>query len=79
MFSFEYYNMLIGGDRGWKKTFFDWVWLRNNILGKIILNDEYISLPTSDRLAYLLNNYPRKSAKYIVNSYLHRRTTLYMT
>ena len=41
------------------------------------LNDEsFIQLNDQDKMGYLINNHPRKSAKFIVKGYRRRRSAM---
>ena len=51
--------------------------IRVNVLGEATACIEYVNMTSEQKLTYILNAYPRKSAKYIVKSYLYRRTVMY--
>jgi hypothetical protein len=51
--------------------------IRNDILGDLLRGDELNNLTQSEKLSTLMNSYPRKTAKFIVKSYLYRRSVLY--
>jgi hypothetical protein len=51
--------------------------IRQNVYSDIILQTAYTSLSSDDKLAFLLNIHPRKTAKYIVKAYLSRRSVMY--
>ena len=54
--------------------------IRQNLYRKnsnLTLQTEFTSLSSNNKLAYLLNEHPRKTAKYIVKAYLCRKTVMY--
>jgi hypothetical protein len=51
--------------------------IRQNVYSDIILQTAYTSVSSDDKLAFLLNIHPRKTAKYIVKAYLSRRSVMY--
>ena len=53
----------------------DVIW--HTVYGNLTLQTEFTSLSSDDKLAYLLNEHPRKTAKYIVKACLCRKTVMY--
>ena len=53
--------------------------LREADLGIIINNDEFRQLTDDMKLTLLLNDYPRKTAKYLLNAFLLRRGRIFQT
>ena len=51
--------------------------IRQNVYGNLTLQTDFSSLSSDDKLAYLLNERPRKTAKYILKAYLCRKTVIY--
>ena len=51
--------------------------IRNNLFSEIIENTDFVSFNPIDKLCYLLNNAPRRTAKYVLKAYLCRRTSTY--
>ena len=51
--------------------------LRSNIFQDILDENEFCSLGENDKLKFLLDNFPRKTAKYIVAAFTRRKQTFY--
>ena len=51
--------------------------LRSNIFQDILDENEFCSLSENDKLKFLLDNFPRKTAKYIVAAFTRRKQTFY--
>lgn len=51
--------------------------IRHDYLSDIISNESYARMSDSDRLVYIINTYPRRLSKYLVNAYLKRRNNLF--
>ena len=51
--------------------------IRTYVFGDILRQNEFMLLNTELKMCHLLNNYPRKSAKFIVKAYIRRRTVMY--
>ena len=53
--------------------------LREADLGIIINNDEFRQLADDMKLTLLLNDYPRKTSKYLLKAFLLRRGRIFQT
>ena len=51
--------------------------LRSNNFGEVLNSDPVIQLSPNEKLTYLMSNYVRKLAKFIVKAYTLRRKTIY--
>ena len=51
--------------------------IRTYVFGDILRQNEFALLNNELKMCHLLNNYPRKSAKFIVKAYIRRRTVMY--
>ena len=51
--------------------------IRENVFQDILHTDIFINLNSDEKLTYLLQTYPRKIAKYLVQAYVKRRNVIY--
>ena len=54
-----------------------YIHIREQVFGDIILTNDFINSSVHGKLNFIIHNYPRKIAKFLMKSYLKRKIIVY--